>query len=78
MGEYTKLDAVRGTNVHRDIVRHQLTKKLGKMTAAPQHTDKIEVTNQIPDNLVPQMKIEADLALENILSRCNSKGMKYR
>ncbi|KAF3059495.1 Ent-kaurene oxidase [Daldinia childiae] len=54
MGKYTKLDAVRGTNIHRDIVRHQLTKNIG--------------------NLLPQMKEEADLALENILSQCNSKG----
>jgi hypothetical protein len=29
MGKYTKLDAVRGTNIHRDIVRFQLTKNLG-------------------------------------------------
>lgn len=29
MGKYTKLDAVRGTNLHRDIVRFQLTKNLG-------------------------------------------------
>ncbi|KAI0424551.1 cytochrome P450 [Xylaria sp. FL1042] len=29
MGKYTKLDAVRGTNIHRDIVRNQLTKNLG-------------------------------------------------
>lgn len=29
MGTYTKLDAVRGTNLHRDIVRFQLTKNLG-------------------------------------------------
>ncbi|KAK8092856.1 cytochrome P450 [Apiospora kogelbergensis] len=28
MGKYTKLDAVRGTNIHRDIVRQQLTKNL--------------------------------------------------
>ncbi|KAI8957377.1 cytochrome P450 [Daldinia sp. FL1419] len=53
MGKYTKLDAVRGANIHRDIVRHQLTKNLG--------------------NLLPQMKEEADLALKNVLSQCNSK-----
>lgn len=29
LGKYTKLDAVRGTNIHRDIVRFQLTKSLG-------------------------------------------------
>jgi hypothetical protein len=29
MGKYTKLDAVHGTNIHRDIVRFQLTKNLG-------------------------------------------------
>ena len=29
MGKYTKLDAVRGTNIHRDIVQFQLTKNLG-------------------------------------------------
>lgn len=29
LGKYTKLDAVRGTNIHRDVVRFQLTKKLG-------------------------------------------------
>lgn len=29
MGKHTKLDAVRGTNLHRDIVRFQLTKNLG-------------------------------------------------
>ncbi|KAI1359992.1 cytochrome P450 [Xylaria arbuscula] len=31
MGKYTKLDAVRGTNIHRDIVRNQLTKNLGSL-----------------------------------------------
>ncbi|KAF2015074.1 cytochrome P450 [Aaosphaeria arxii CBS 175.79] len=31
MGKYTKLDAVRGTNIHRDIVRFQLTKSLGNL-----------------------------------------------
>jgi len=31
MGKYTKLDAVRGTNIHRDIVRFQLTKNLGNL-----------------------------------------------
>ncbi|KAI1410582.1 cytochrome P450 [Hypoxylon sp. FL1857] len=30
MGKYTKLDAVRRTNIHRDVVRFQLTKGLGK------------------------------------------------
>lgn len=54
MGKYTKLDAVRGTTVHRDIVRFQLTKSLG--------------------NLLPQMKEEAQLALDNALGGCNSKG----
>jgi len=29
MGNYTKLNAIRGTNIHRDIVRFQLTKNLG-------------------------------------------------
>ncbi|KAK7746792.1 hypothetical protein SLS53_001980 [Cytospora paraplurivora] len=29
MGKYTKLDAVRGTNIHRNVVRVQLTKSLG-------------------------------------------------
>jgi ent-kaurene oxidase len=29
MGKYTKLDFVRGTNIHRDIVRIQLTKNIG-------------------------------------------------
>ncbi|KAK4031299.1 cytochrome P450 [Parachaetomium inaequale] len=53
MGKYTKLDAVRGTTIHRDIVRFQLTKSLG--------------------NLLPQMKEEAQLALDNALGGCNSK-----
>ncbi|KAI1803205.1 cytochrome P450 [Daldinia bambusicola] len=53
MGKYTKLDAVRGTTIHRDIVRHQLTKNIA--------------------NLLPQMKEEAELALKNVLSQCNSK-----
>ncbi|KAH6657932.1 cytochrome P450 [Truncatella angustata] len=31
MGRYTRLNAVRKTNIHRDIVRHQLTKGLGDL-----------------------------------------------
>ncbi|PSR83629.1 cytochrome P450 [Coniella lustricola] len=53
MGKYTKLNAVRGTNVHRNIVRFQLTKNL--------------------DNIFPQMKEEATLAMDNSLGNCNSK-----
>ena len=76
MGEYTKLNTVRGTTVHRDIVRHQLTKKLGKRTSTTPSANESRVTNNISDILLPQMKEEADLALGNILSECNSKGIE--
>lgn len=73
MGKYTKLDAVRGTNIHRDIVRFQLTKNLGMhlpMSAQKEYT----LTGMKIENLFPQMKEEADLALKNSLSSCDSTG----
>lgn len=74
MGEYTKMAAVRGSHVHRDIVRHQLTKNLGRRISTPRDSNHICMTNYMPETLIPQMKEEADWAFGNILSGCNSKG----
>ncbi|KAI1758253.1 cytochrome P450 [Xylaria castorea] len=77
MGKYTKLDAVRGTTIHRDIIRFQLTKNLGTELLFPWRDvlrQNYTLTESTTGNLLPQMKEEADLALRNALGSCDSKG----
>jgi hypothetical protein len=74
MGKYTKLDAVRGTNIHRDIVRFQLTKNLGTRQHRVFMKYNFPLTERIIGNLLPQMKEEAYLGLKNGLGSCDLKG----
>ena len=49
MGKYTKMDAVRGSNIHREVVTGPLTKSLGKLLPLMKEEAEVALSQTLKD-----------------------------